>query len=120
MSTSRHSSLWAMALLGGGLVLGVASVANCSAPTNCLRFSDCGDGLTCAYGKCVPPPIALPDGGGEGGVSIPPEDAGGSTPPADASGRDAARDAAGDASAPETGSDDASPEAEAGDDATAD
>lgn len=118
MSTFRGAGLRAVAVAGVAVALG-ASVVNCSPPTNCLRFSDCDDGLTCAYGKCVPPPIALPDSGSEEGGSVLPEDAGGSTPPADASARDAARDAVGDASSDsETGRGDASPEA--GDDATAD
>jgi hypothetical protein len=33
----------------------VASV-NCGTPGECLRYSDCDQGLTCARGHCVPPP----------------------------------------------------------------
>jgi hypothetical protein len=50
----------AMALLFG------VPLAHCDLSGSCLRFSDCNDGLTCAAGKCVPPPA---DGGVEDGAS---------------------------------------------------
>lgn len=33
-------------------------VWNCAVPGQCLRYSDCNQGLTCAAGKCVVPPTA--------------------------------------------------------------
>jgi hypothetical protein len=40
------------------VVLVVAAVSACGGadPVDCLRFSDCAEGLTCAYGHCVVPP----------------------------------------------------------------
>lgn len=54
MSTSRIRACLAA-------VVAIALLAKCSPPTNCLRFSDCGDGLTCWEGKCVPAPASLPE-----------------------------------------------------------
>ncbi|MEO8877196.1 MAG: hypothetical protein ABI461_16500 [Polyangiaceae bacterium] len=52
----------------------VAALAtNCLPSDECLRFSDCNEGLTCAFGKCVVPPAQSGEGGAddEGGSSEP-------------------------------------------------
>jgi hypothetical protein len=50
VSTSSQGRVLAAAVL-------VLALARCSASgTDCLRYSDCGPGLTCAAGKCVVPP----------------------------------------------------------------
>jgi len=36
-------------------VVVVAALTGCGAPSTCLRYSDCAQGLTCAAGKCVIP-----------------------------------------------------------------
>ena len=60
MSICKPLCALAMALLFG------VPLAHCDLSGSCLRFSDCNDGLTCAAGKCVPPPA---DGGVEDGAS---------------------------------------------------
>lgn len=45
-------------IVGTGLAL---SLWHCSLNGECLRYSDCGDGLTCAAGKCVIPASAVGD-----------------------------------------------------------
>ncbi len=60
MSTSYRlrAALVALALVAGG-----ASSAGACGTADCLRFSDCSDGLTCADGHCVePPPPETGDG----------------------------------------------------------
>ena len=55
MSTSdpmRFATI-AISLLVGG-------AAGCGAGTDCMRYSDCDQGLTCAYGHCVLPPSQDP------------------------------------------------------------
>jgi hypothetical protein len=41
--------------------------------TECLRYSDCTSGLTCAAGKCVAPPPQAPsdDGSADAGPVVP-------------------------------------------------
>jgi hypothetical protein len=122
VSISRGwASLGAWLLLVPG-----ASLASCSPPTNCLRYSDCAEGLTCANSKCVPPPAPLPDASLEGGVTFVLDDAGGGTggpasdatsvPGTDGSRRDATDDAEPGAGDAEAGGDARS---EASEDATA-
>jgi len=41
--------------------------AGCGDPGDCLRYSDCDQGLTCAYGHCVVPP--MPDAADDGEVA---------------------------------------------------
>jgi hypothetical protein len=56
--------VWISRTTWGALAAAVGiGLAHCAAPTNCLRYSDCSDGLTCAAGKCVPPPASIPDAG---------------------------------------------------------
>lgn len=49
--------------------------AGCAADGgDCFRYSDCAQGLTCAYGRCVVPPAPDPSDGesaalGDGGLS---------------------------------------------------
>jgi hypothetical protein len=66
------------------LLVGVA--VDCGPAGDCLRFSDCAAGLTCADGKCVaPPPPAPGDGGSEAAATAPPVtggDSGAETPDA--------------------------------------
>jgi hypothetical protein len=76
-------------------------------PKDCLRYSDCDPGLTCAYGRCVYPPA--PDSGEAGSAAVSSADAadvdatGGDETTGDEATDDASTD---DASAPS--SDDAS------------
>jgi len=54
------------------IAMGVAALAvvRCAPPDACLRISDCGSGLTCVQGDCVPDPGAAGEGGvAEGGSS---------------------------------------------------
>ena len=87
--------------------LGVVGT-NCLSGDECLRYSDCSDGLTCAFGKCVVPAPQTGDEGGteEGGStqqdsSAPPIDSG-ATPTdsgsSDLDSGDASEDDAADAS----------------------
>ncbi len=50
MSTCRRTALI------GSFVFGLGLALHCGPSQDCLRFSDCADGLTCASGRCVPPP----------------------------------------------------------------
>jgi hypothetical protein len=88
-----------------------ASVVRCGpGPKDCLRYSDCDPGLTCAYGRCVYPPI--PDADGlEGSVTD-----------LDVSSADTATATSGDdATTDDASSDDSSTgEAASGDDASSD
>jgi hypothetical protein len=87
VSISRSS--WVAGAVGLAFVL-----AHCSPPTNCLRYSDCSDGLTCAAGKCVPPPASVSDSGDD---ALVPEDVGVvSEPDGDSTVVDAALDTAAD------------------------
>lgn len=52
MSISKKS-LARVAVLSVLVGLGVASA--CRPPDECIRFSDCDEGLTCADGRCVVP-----------------------------------------------------------------
>ena len=38
----------------------IFSGTSCAPGTTCLRYSDCGQDLTCAAGKCVPPSAGVP------------------------------------------------------------
>ena len=50
--------------LVAAVVLLAASI-DCGGPSgDCLRYSDCASGLTCAAGKCVAPPPPPPSDGG--------------------------------------------------------
>jgi len=70
----------------------VALAAHCSAGGECLRYSDCGDGLTCSDGRCV-----APSGGAD--ASLDAEADGGDASSADAMTTDAAKDSGGPAEA---------------------
>lgn len=60
MLTFDRLSPWVL----GAIALLTASV-DCGGPSgDCLRYSDCAAGLTCAAGKCVAPPLPAPDDGG--------------------------------------------------------
>jgi hypothetical protein len=52
-----------VAAILGFLVAG----AGCGDPGDCLRYTDCDQGLTCAYGHCVLPP--MPDAADDGEVT---------------------------------------------------
>jgi hypothetical protein len=94
------------------VALGVI-LAHCSPPTNCLRYSDCGDGLTCAGGKCVPPPVSPSDAGDDGALLTTPDTGTSSTVTDSAiasSGSDGAPDAADDAAASDDAASDATGE----------
>ena len=58
MSSSR--GFFAFLVIGASLA--IATVRCSPGPTRCLRYSDCDPGLTCAYGHCVFPPVAVGDG----------------------------------------------------------
>jgi len=76
--TFRGSSRWHAA----AALLALAAVADaaCGAAGECLRFSDCDPGLTCAYGQCVVPPPPDTDAAADGGqTTTPVVDAGSST-----------------------------------------
>ncbi|MBV9947579.1 MAG: hypothetical protein JOZ69_12065 [Myxococcales bacterium] len=61
MSTCRR---WEPVLL---LVLLCAAFASCGAESgDCLRFTDCAEGLTCAAGRCVVPPPPASASGSDG------------------------------------------------------
>jgi hypothetical protein len=49
VSISKNLGTAMFALGIGGLL------TRCGAPSTCLRYSDCAQGLTCAAGKCVAP-----------------------------------------------------------------
>lgn len=100
--------MWTFRLLLPAALVAAAlggSLTHCVSPTNCLRYSDCDEGLTCAYGRCVVP---MPPS--EGGTDSAPEvgDGGGEIAAADAAGlpEASARDAPGEAT--ESGDDAAS------------
>lgn len=64
MSTCRRTALIGSCLVALGLAL------HCGPTQDCLRYSDCADGLTCAAGRCVPPPAPEEgDGSGKPGES---------------------------------------------------
>ena len=82
MSTCK---LWGAVLLSVSVC---AVVAACGAESgDCLRFTDCAQGLTCAAGRCVVPPPPASASAGEGGTTTVPEhgvaDAGGGDDAAD-------------------------------------
>jgi hypothetical protein len=58
----------------------LVATAGCGAGSgDCLRYSDCSEGLTCAAGRCVaPPPSTPPDGatGDDGGLGTTSDDSG--------------------------------------------
>lgn len=53
-----------------GLLAAVVAATGCGAVgaegADCFRFSDCAQGLTCAYGRCAVPPAPDPSDGGGG------------------------------------------------------
>lgn len=85
MSTCDRMRLFALLAPLAALVLSA-----CGAESGgCLRFSDCAEGLTCAYGRCVlpPPPATAADAAtGDGPVSTSTSDAGGPSFPGDDAG----------------------------------
>ena len=98
MSTSRRI----LALLVVGTLAALA--AHCSAGGECLRYSDCADGLTCTDGRCVAPAAeageeAETDGGDASSADGAPDAGSDSEPTADAATHDggASTDAAADA-----------------------
>ena len=58
MSISDRMSLAILFLVG--------AATGCGAGSDCLRYSDCDPGLTCAYGHCVAPPAQAPGDGASG------------------------------------------------------
>ncbi len=52
----------------GVIAVVVGATIACGEPGDCLRYSDCAAGLTCADGKCVPPP-SVPAAGAAGAMS---------------------------------------------------
>jgi hypothetical protein len=83
VSISRAERLGGFAALLA--VLGV-TLAHCVSPTNCLRYSDCDEGLTCAYGRCVVPMPPSDGGGTEGATGLVAPAEGGGTTGADSAG----------------------------------
>jgi hypothetical protein len=87
---SRALRVTAIALLS-------LAVLRCAPPGECLRFSDCAQGLTCDDGKCVAPPVApTADGSTDAGAGEAGSDSGavdaaadGVTPADAASGQEA-------------------------------
>ncbi|HEX7664930.1 MAG TPA: hypothetical protein VF407_10475 [Polyangiaceae bacterium] len=66
-SSKLHVSRVTIGLFFAGFIL-AATGTNCLSGDECLRYSDCSEGLTCAFGKCVVPPVQDDEGGvGEGG-----------------------------------------------------
>ncbi|MEO8799410.1 MAG: hypothetical protein ABI551_16080 [Polyangiaceae bacterium] len=67
-SSKKHASRITIGLLFAGFAL-AALGTNCLSGDECLRYSDCSEGLTCAFGKCVVPPAQDDEGGAasEGG-----------------------------------------------------
>ncbi len=61
MSTSDRTRIATIAI-----TLLVGAAAGCGASTDCMRYSDCDEGLTCAYGHCVFPPSQDPGDGASG------------------------------------------------------
>ena len=91
----------------------VLALTRCSpGPALCNRYSDCDPGLTCAYGRCVYPPLPS-DGGGDGAALT---DAGS---PIDATGEAAEGSDSATADEATTG-DDGSSDDSSGDDASSD
>ncbi len=101
-SSKKHASRITIGLLFAGFAL-AALGTNCLSGDECLRYSDCSEGLTCAFGKCVVPPAQDDEGGvSEGGSATTdsgaPSTDSGSTTNDSGSTSDASNDA-GDASA---------------------
>jgi hypothetical protein len=61
----RISRVGLVLLLGVGL----ATLAHCGSTSECLRYSDCDQGLTCAAGHCVPPAGPTGDDAGDAAAS---------------------------------------------------
>jgi hypothetical protein len=61
-------SIFRPAALLGALFASIAVVLHCAPADECLRFSDCAEGLTCAAGHCVAPPAMSGDGGADSAV----------------------------------------------------
>jgi hypothetical protein len=100
------SSERVFAFLALGSALAFATVHCSPGPTHCLRYSDCDPGLTCAYGRCVYPPVVLGDGSvleastvADAGVSV-----------VEAGANDAADESTDDTSIDDASADDASTE----------
>lgn len=67
--------------VGALLTLAAVAVVACGEAGECLRFSDCDQGLTCAFGHCVLPPPPETDGAApeEGGTTTTVADTGSTT-----------------------------------------
>lgn len=56
------------------LVVAVAvsliALASCTSTGECVRYTDCDDGFTCAYGRCVVPPASSGDDASTDGAPV--------------------------------------------------
>jgi hypothetical protein len=59
MRTSKHL------LVAAALAALLCLMTQCGTSGDCLRYSDCDQGLTCAAGHCVAPPMSGDDGGAD-------------------------------------------------------
>lgn len=67
-SSKKSASRITIGLFFAGFAL-AALGTNCLSGDECLRYSDCSEGLTCAFGKCVVPPVQDDEGGASEGGS---------------------------------------------------
>lgn len=110
MRTSKLKAT--IALFFSGFALSAVGT-NCLSGDECLRYSDCSNGLTCAFGKCVTPAPAAPaseagatEAGSDFDVFVPPTDSGSTL--------DASTDDAGDADTDASDASDDAGDADAG------